>query len=176
MTDIRKLVEDAKTRSNPTSELDRFVDAHRDAPQYEVFEALQGLADKIRELEANLETEKENFALFRDKVAVPALQHAHEQLNERDGEDPTIAWVVDLMHEHDEHDNGRVTDARFFHTEEEARRFVDAISTPQLNTEKPDAGSLYGLFGWVVTNCYEITKSKMSKSAYDALKKFQSDD
>lgn len=161
MTDIRKLVEDAKTRSNPTSELDRFVDAHRDAPQYEVFEALQGLADKIRELEANLETEKENFALFRDKVAVPALQHAHEQLNERDGEDPTIAWIVDLMHEHDY----RMQDAEFFYTEEEARRFVDAISDPKVELNN----------GWVATNCYEIKKSKMSKSAYDALKKHQSD-
>ena len=59
MTDIRKLVEDAKTRSNPTSELDRFVDAHKDAPQYEVFEALQGLRDKIKELE------KENTELCR---------------------------------------------------------------------------------------------------------------
>ena len=162
MTDIRKLVEDAKTRSNPTSELDRFVDAHRDAPQYEVFEALQGLADKIRELEANLETEKENFALFRDKVAVPALQHAHEQLNERDGEDPTIAWIVDLMHEHDY----RMQDAEFFYTEEEARRFVDAISDPKVELNN----------GWGATNCYEIKKSKMSKSAYDALKKHQSDD
>tara|TARA_B100001778_G_scaffold288857_1_gene257447 strand:+ start:1463 stop:1660 length:198 start_codon:yes stop_codon:yes gene_type:complete len=59
MTDIRKLVEDAKTRSNPTSELDRFVDAHKDAPQYEVFEALVGLRDKIKELE------KENTELCR---------------------------------------------------------------------------------------------------------------
>lgn len=59
MTDIRKLVEDAKTRSNPTSELDRFVDAHKDAPQYEVFEALEGLRDKIKELE------KENAELCR---------------------------------------------------------------------------------------------------------------
>ncbi len=59
MTDIRKLVEDAKTRSNPTSELDSFVDAHKDAPQYEVFEALLGLRDKIKELE------KENAELCR---------------------------------------------------------------------------------------------------------------
>jgi hypothetical protein len=143
-----------------------------ETPTDELLDAVENLVVKNRQLKAELKEEKENFALFRDKVAVPALQHAHKQLNERDGEDPTIAWVVDLMHEHDY----RMQDARFFYTEEEARRFVDAISTPQLNTEKPDAGSLYGLFGWVVTNCYEITKSKMSKSAYDALKKSQSDD
>lgn len=133
-----------------------------ETPTDELLDAVENLVVKNRQLKAELKEEKENFALFRDKVAVPALQHAHKQLNERDGEDPTIAWVVDLMHEHDY----RMQDAEFFYTEEEARRFVDAISDPKANLNN----------GWVATNCYEIKKSKMSKSAYDALKKHQLDD
>tara|TARA_B100000085_G_scaffold257504_1_gene258869 strand:- start:101 stop:580 length:480 start_codon:yes stop_codon:yes gene_type:complete len=140
-----------------------------ETPTDELLDAVENLVVKNRQLKAELKEEKENFALFRDKVAVPALQHAHKQLNERDGEDPTIAWVVDLMHEHDY----RMQDAEFFYTEEEARRFVDAISDPKVRLNDgefwPDS------WGWVVTDCYEITKSKMSKSAYDALKKHTGD-
>ena len=67
MTDIRKLVEDAKTRSNPTSELDRFVDAHKDAPQYEVFEALLVLRDKIKELERDSADEQPYPVFIKSK-------------------------------------------------------------------------------------------------------------
>ena len=128
-----------------------------ETPSDELADAVENLTEENKRLKEELLEEKENFALFRDKVAVPALQNAHKQLNERDGEDPTIAWIVDLMHEHDY----RMQDAEFFYTEEEARRFVDAISDPKANLDN----------GWVATNCYEIKKSKMSKSAYDALKK-----
>lgn len=129
-------------------ELDGYID----------YDGIQSLIKENDKLKAELEEERKNFALFRDKVAVPAIQHAHKQLNERDGDDPTIAWIVDLMHEHDY----RLQNAEFFYTEEEARRFVDAISDPKTSCFDD---------GWVATNCYEITKSKMSKSAYDALKK-----
>ena len=139
-----------------------------ETPTDELLDAVENLVVKNRQLKAELKEEKENFALFRDKVAVPALQHAHKQLNERDGEDSTIAWVVDLTHEHDY----RMQDAEFFYTEEEARRFVDAISDPRGDGVEFWPAS----WGWVVTNCYEITKSKMSKSAHDALKKHQSGD
>ena len=115
------------------------------------YDGIQSLIQENENLKAELKEEKENFALFRDKVAVPALQHAHKQLNEREDDDPTIVWVVDLMHEEDY----RMQNAEFFYTEEEARRFVDAI--PELN------------LSWVTTSCYEIKKSKMNKSAFDAL-------
>ena len=69
-------------------------------------------------------------------------------------DDPAIVWVVDLMHEHDY----RLTDAKFFYKEEEARRFEDAISDPDADYH-----------GWVVVNSYSITKSNISKSAFDAL-------
>ena len=128
-----------------------------ETPSDELADAVENLYEENKRLKEELLEEKENFALFRDRVAIPALQHAHKQLNERDGDDPTIAWIVDLMHEHDY----RLQNAEFFYTEEEARRFVDAISDPKVNLND----------GWVATNCYEITKSKMSKSAYDALKK-----
>ena len=128
-----------------------------ETPSDELADAVENLTEENKRLKEELLEEKENFALFRDRVAIPALQHAHKQLNERDGDDPTIAWIVDLMHEHDY----RLQNAEFFYTEEEARRFVDAISDPKVSLND----------GWVVTNCYEITKSKMSKSAYDALKK-----
>ena len=151
-----------------------------ETPTDELLDAVENLVVKNRQLKAELKEEKENFALFRDKVAVPALQHAHKQLNERDGDDPTIAWVVELTHEyvqgitqqHEQFSNYKMQDAEFFYTEEEARRFVDAISGPKarFNGEFwPDS------WGWVVTDCYEITKSKMSKSAYDALKKHTGD-
>lgn len=79
---------------------------------------------------------------------------------EENKQDETIAWIVDLMHEHDY----RLTDAKFFHTEEEARRFKDAISDPKFDSN-----------GWVAVNCYSITTSNM-QSAYDALQQYDNED
>ena len=114
MTDIRKLVEDAKTRSNPTSELDRFVDAHRDAPQYEVFEALQGLADKIRELEANLETEKEKgkHLLSIEKVQEMMTAYGRDLNREMDVLRECIADIANNMEAADPLHWGFVEDLR----------------------------------------------------------------
>ena len=134
------------------------------------YDGIQSLIKENEKLKAELEEgttlmelgqlllSRRNKPEYKDWFLNKEIDVLREKLKkEQAGEDPTIAWVVDLMHEHDY----RMQDAEFFYTEEEARRFVDAISDPKANLNNC----------WVATNCYEIKKSKMSKSAYDSLKK-----
>lgn len=98
---------------------------------------------------------------YIDYDGIQSLIEENEKLKaekEENKQDETIAWIVDLMHEHDY----RLTDAKFFHTEEEARRFEHAISASDSN-------------GWVAVNCYSITTSNM-QSAYDALQQYDNED
>ena len=119
------------------------------------------LNKEIKVLREKLAEERENFAIFRDKVAIPVIQHNHKELRDRDGDDPVLVWVVDLV----QCDDYRNQDVEFFSTEKEANRFVDAIEDPNSNR---------GF--WKANGCYAVRKSYVKESAYDALRQDKYED
>ena len=123
------------------------------------------LNKEIKVLREKLAEERENFAIFRDKVAIPVIQHNHKELRDRDGDDPVLVWVVDLAQAAITGIDYSTTAVEFFWTEEEANRFVDAIEDPNSN-----------MGNWTVTCCYAVRKSYVKKSAYHALTQAMYDD